>query len=74
MGNVVELQTVRTDQTQKLFDAKTAALPRLICAHAVHSEALLLTTDTWRVTLDDLTAAESAFVAAWHALNEVTGE
>jgi hypothetical protein len=35
---------------------------------------LLLTTDTWRVTLDDLTAAESAFVAAWHALNEVTGE
>jgi len=72
MGNVVNLQSKRNAEAQRLFDAKTAALTRLICAHAVHSEALLLTTDTWRVTLDDLTAAESAFVAAWHALEDAS--
>lgn len=70
MGNVVNLQSKRNAEAQRLFDAKTAALTRLICAHAVHGEALLLTTDTWRVTLDDLTAAETAFVAAWHALED----
>jgi hypothetical protein len=72
MGNVVNLQSKRNAEAQRLCDAKTAALTRLICAHAVHSEALLLTTDTWRVTLDDLTAAGSAFVAAWHALEDAS--
>lgn len=72
MGNVVNLQSKRNAEAQRLFDAKTAALTRLICAHAAHSEALLLTTDTWRATLDDFTAAESAFVAAWHALEDAS--
>lgn len=65
--NIVSLQSARNAEAQRLFDAKTSALTRLICASAIHNEALLTTENAWRLTLYDLVAAESAFVEAWQA-------
>jgi ectoine hydroxylase-related dioxygenase (phytanoyl-CoA dioxygenase family) len=68
MSNVVELSVHRHNQDQKLFAAHRSALTELICSHAVHMEKGDL------ASLDRFLDAQEAFVNAWHALDDVTGD
>lgn len=73
MGNVVELQSVRHGELQKLFDAQSRALTDLICAYAIHTE-MARWPDEYQANLDRFLDAQRAFVEAYLALNKATGE
>jgi hypothetical protein len=63
MSNVVELQAVRHDQLQKLFDAHRSTLTELICTYAHHMNEPNL------ATLNRFLDAQDAYVAAFLALD-----
>ena len=64
MSNVVELQAIRHDQLQILFDRHRATLTELVCSYAVHMQKGDL------ASLERFLDAQEAFVNAWLAVNE----
>jgi hypothetical protein len=67
MGNVIELQVVRHDQLQKLFDIHRATITEFICSYTCHMNEPNLP------TLNRFLDAQEAFVNAWLALDKETG-
>jgi len=68
MGNVVNLQSKRNAEAQRLFDDHRLALAELVCAFTMHSVG---GEEDFDATLSRLEDAERNFVAAWNAMGSV---